>query len=578
MMWAIAVELLAGRYTAMQFNDRTTAEWPPHPARLFSAMVATWADSDSPSDVERNALKWLEAQSPPSIACSGGRRREVVTHYVPVNDPTALTRDPSRNYTLIADARRAVGVAEQSGDEREVRHARSALDKAESKAVVDAARAGAPTGRESDRIVGAVLAVLPDNRGKQGRTYPTVVPDEPTIWFVWPDAAPSDEHGRALDDLLSRVARIGHSSTLVACRSTSHAPRPVWVPAQDGAVSRLRVPRAGLVDRLETAFASHRGAEARTLPAGMVGYRRAGESKPVPPAPLLGGDWYVLGITGQRPPSAVRTLAVARATRNALLHYSTQPPAEFLSGHERAGGDGGQPTAPLDRPHLAIAPLPSVGHRYSDGSLLGIALILPVDCGDDDRGTLAQALQAWADDGLELLLPGHAGRSPVRWVLDRPNLDRAHERTPKWLDASLSARQQTTTRGYWCRQAKRWRTVTPVALDRFPGDLRSKNSLRRACAEAEATATLARACVLAGLPEPIDVLLRLDSPLTGVPAPPQFRSEIGVRRFASYQTGSGVPRVCVHAEFTFGVTVMGPVLVGAGRYFGYGLCLPDDDE
>lgn len=578
MMLAIAVELLAGRYTAMQFNDRTKAEWPPHPARLFSAMVATWADSEAPSEAERSALTWLEAQAPPSITCSEIRHREVVTHFVPVNDPTALVRDLSRNYALIADARHAVRDAEQSGDERAIGRARKGLDKAEVKAVNDAARAGAPTGRESDQVAGAVLAVLPDNRGKQGRTYPTVVPDGSTVWFVWSGAKPSEEHRRVLDGLLARVARIGHSSTLVACRSTSQAPPPVWLPTHDAAPSRLRVPRAGLVDRLEISFASHRGTEPRTLPAGMAGYRRAGEPQPNPPTPLLGGDWYVLGIAGQRPPSAARTLAIARATRNALLVHSNQPPAEFLSGHQRSTDGGTRPTAPLDRPHLAIVPLPSVGHRHSDGAVFGIALVLPVDCSGDDREALERAMRAWSDDGFELLIPGRAGGSPIRLLLEQPRLDRAAGREPRWPDASLPARRRTATRGYWCRPALRWRTATPVALDRFPGNLHSKNPRQRARAEGEATASLARACVLAGLPEPTDITLRLDSPLAGVPAPPSASRHSRVRRFASYQTGSGMPRVCVHAELTFGESVYGPVLVGAGRYFGYGLCLPDDAE
>ena len=37
--------------------------------------------------------------------------------------------------------------------------------------------------------------------------------------------------------------------------------------ARDRSGTRLRVPRAGLIDRLEDDFASHRGEEPRTLPA-----------------------------------------------------------------------------------------------------------------------------------------------------------------------------------------------------------------------------------------------------------------------------------------------------------------------
>ena len=39
-MLAIRIDLLAERYTATEFNDRNRAEWPPHPGRLFSALVA----------------------------------------------------------------------------------------------------------------------------------------------------------------------------------------------------------------------------------------------------------------------------------------------------------------------------------------------------------------------------------------------------------------------------------------------------------------------------------------------------------------------------------------------------------
>src|SRR6185437_14126064 len=163
-MFTIAVDLLSRRYTATQFNDRSQPEWPPHPARLFSAMTAAWADDDEPDPLERSALQWLEEQPPPVITCTEARHRAVVTHFVPVNDPIAVK-------------------------------------------------------------------VLPENRGRQGRTYPTVVPDEPEFWFTWPAAEPSDQHLAALDRVLSRVGRIGHSSTLVACRCESSAPPPAWVPA-----------------------------------------------------------------------------------------------------------------------------------------------------------------------------------------------------------------------------------------------------------------------------------------------------------------------------------------------------------
>jgi CRISPR-associated protein Csb2 len=121
--------------------------------------------------------------------------------------------------------------------------------------------------------------------------------------------------------------------------------------------------------------------------------------------------------------------------------------------------------------------------------------------------------------------------------------------------------------------------VTPIALDRFPGQLRATSQQARERAEAEAEASIARACALAGLPPDPAVILRLDAPLTGLPAAPAGRggSRGGwYRQFPGYATGNGTPRICVHAEIEFSEPVRGPVLIGAGRYFGYGLCLPAD--
>jgi CRISPR-associated protein Csb2 len=66
-MFAIEVELLTGRYAATAHNDRSRAEWPPHPARFFSALVAVLHDRDEVDQAERAALLWLEQQDAPSL-------------------------------------------------------------------------------------------------------------------------------------------------------------------------------------------------------------------------------------------------------------------------------------------------------------------------------------------------------------------------------------------------------------------------------------------------------------------------------------------------------------------------------
>jgi CRISPR-associated protein Csb2 len=579
MMFAIAVTLLSGRYTAMQFNDRTQPEWPPHPARLFSAMTAVWADAQEPDPAERAALQWLEEQRPPAISCSAVSRRAVVTHFVPVNDATALTRNVSRTFQSLSEARQGVLVAESSGEARALQRAREAQTKAEAKAISDVRKADQPHPHESASVASGVLEVLPENRGKQGRTYPTVIPDDPIFWFIWQDAEPSADHRSCLDRIVARIGRIGHSSTLVACQVADTAPAPTWVPGENGAVEqRLRVPRRGLIDRLETGFAAHQASEPRLLPAAMVGYRRPSAPIRHLAVPLLGGDWFVLGFQSRRTLPATRVLDVAQAARGALLSHGDQPLPEILSGHQRSEGGSERRTAPLERPHLAVVPLLNAGHVYSDGSVFGIALVLPADCPEQERSAVARAMQRWAEAEFELLLPCRSGPAQ-RYLLADLGVDRAAGSGPAWLESDLSARRKTTTRRYWCRPARRWLTVTPIALDQFPGNLRSRDSRTRDRALAEAEESVARACSFAGLPANPTVTIRLDAPLTGLPAASHGGGSGGGGRswqYPGYRTAGGRPRVCVHAEIEFDQQVNGPVLVGAGRYFGYGLCLPSD--
>jgi CRISPR-associated protein Csb2 len=584
-VFAIAIELLAERYTATQFNDRSRPEWPPHPARLYSALVAAWADSGGPDPGERAALCWLEAQDAPDIHCGEPGRRAIVTHFVPVNDATALTRDVhGSTYASLESARQAVAGAQRSSDAQALLAAEKSLVKAQAKSVADAAKAGAPTGRESTSVAASVLQVLPENRGKQGRTYPTIIPDRKTVWFVWPSAQPSPDEWQALDGLLGRVARLGHSSTLVACRcdETGPATRASWVPGGTGEAAsvRVRVPRPGLLDRLELAYQTHQGEEPRTLPAGMVSYRRPGHVRRQARAPHLGGDWYILGFDGRKFPTAAQALAVARAARNALLAQGEQPSPEILSGHEPQNGGSG-PTPPTKRTHLAVVPLLNAGNAHSDGTIFGIAFILPADCSPQERHSVDYALRGWAaadkSGEFRLILPAGKADTPPRYLLQELGVDRSGEPDPEWL-TPLTSRRKTTTRDYWCRPARRWLTVTPIALDRFPGNLRSTRPETRDRAVAEAEAGIVQACINAGLAgDPTDVrkaTVRLDAPLVGIPASPAGRTSPGQRHFPAYRVGQGTPRACVHAEIEFAEPVSGPVLIGAGRFLGYGLCLP----
>ena len=44
-MFSLGVEFLMGRAMMSRWQNREEAEWPPHPDRVFMALVAAWGES-----------------------------------------------------------------------------------------------------------------------------------------------------------------------------------------------------------------------------------------------------------------------------------------------------------------------------------------------------------------------------------------------------------------------------------------------------------------------------------------------------------------------------------------------------
>lgn len=80
MSLVIEIELISGRYDAAGAGDRDAAEWPPHPARVFCALVA-----GARSDADREVLRWLENQPPPVVQASTTVESQVHRSYVVTN-------------------------------------------------------------------------------------------------------------------------------------------------------------------------------------------------------------------------------------------------------------------------------------------------------------------------------------------------------------------------------------------------------------------------------------------------------------------------------------------------------------
>lgn len=535
MMLAIEVELLTGRYAATAHDDRGRAEWPPHPARFFSALVAALHDHEHVDGAERAALLWLEQQRAPSLRVdpeSSVGRRQVLDVYVPVNDVTLGLDTEIRNAE--ESLRRADRGSKRKAAEKKLGAASSAPNVVES----------AP----SDKALRTAIALFPERRARQARTFPVFIPETPTFAFLWPDADATD-HRLALEQLCARVTRIGHSSSLVRCNLVDREVSPTLVPSDDGDTI-LRVIGEGQLKRLEQAFSHHKGWQSRVMPARPQRYRFATEvAATIAPADsLFATDWVVFERVGGSRPVSSRSTDLARALRRALLevHGSTSLP-ETLSGHAEG--------APTEQPHVAFVPLPFVGHEHADGAIMGCALVLPRQLPESDRETLLRLVARWekerADERGNLTLAG--GSLPPLSV--------------RRVDVSV---KKSLAPELWCNASTRFITATPVALDKNPGNLRSRLQGTAHKAALEAQRSISDACERVVGVRPISVEVSLDALLPGAQH---------VRDFLPWPGRPGrAPRVRVHADIRFQERVRGPLLLGAGRYFGLGLCLPVEDR
>jgi len=554
-MLIIEVELLSGRYVATAYNNRSRAEWPPHPARFFAALVSALHDNEPVDAIEREALLWLEQQPPPSLDVDlevteeVGRRR-VLDVFVPVND-ISLVGDVERP---LREARgkvvRLSATSQTPEANEELKKANETVRKEERKLAVLLEQQQVIDEAPSKMALATAMALLPDRRTRQVRTFPVVFPTHSQFAFIWSEKIP-DMLRTALDHLCARVTRLGHSSSLVRCVIVERSVTPTLVPDSDGGVV-LRTVGPGQLARLEKEFNRHQGVESRVLSARpqRYGHPRIEGDEPVSVQGVFSSEWILLERVGGARLLSSRGAAISRSLRKALIekHGAKTLPAS-LSGHRDDG-------SPADQPHVAFISLPFVGHEHADASVQGCAIVLPRGLANSERESLLRMVAAWegdravAPDGTMELASGTL--PPVRF--------RRVE-----LASKVSIRP-----GTWCRPARRFITATPIALDRNPGNLRSNQQGTGHKASIEAQRSIAIACERIGLPQPISVEI---SPVPLL---------AGAQPALSFSPWPGIPgranRVLVHADICFAEPVHGPVLLGAGRYFGLGLCMPTPEE
>lgn len=553
-MLTVHVELLTGRYAATAYNDRAQAEWPPHPARLYSAWVDALHSDDEVDARAAQALDELASWPPPVVHASAHDERRVMTHFVPVNDEAVTDHARlAQKEQALREAR--VDPALDGASDKARTKAIKALDKARDALATEAKRQAAPIKPPKNN---PGPSALPWGRTKQARFFPVAIPHTPTVRFEWPDRDLDPALVQALGELSGRVVRLGHSSCFVAVRchaAESKTPHKadeaeqMWIPDEHGD-RLLRVPQPEQRQALEAEHARHGGdTPGRVMPARHARYRVADDAREPVPSNRVGGGWIAYRFLDSATPTAASAVQIADAVRGAVLRFVQDPVPATISGHDSAG--------PLAEEHLAIVPLPFVGRPHADGHLRGFALCLAPGLSRADERALLRGLARWESEGSaegDRRVPVYTGKLHLE----------AERVTDPWKDLV------TLRASRWARPSDRWATATPIALDgECPALNHSKGAVRRK-AHKIATRLVARAASRAVhgafAEEDIGVALNFDAPVVGAPH---------LRNVPYFQrAGHPRPRRVVHAVITFPNPVRGPLLLGAGRHFGLGLCLP----
>lgn len=423
-MLTITVSLLHGTIRVGSADEVALAghavagEWPPSPARLFSALVAADGTRERCALTDGTELEWLEQQPPPIIQASA--LAEVLAS--PQHDRFVVVDGTDQGAVQNYPARRA----------------------------------------------------LPVRRGVRQS------PLSDWVRYVWPAATPSSATLAALRARAARVGYLGCADSPVQLsasdQTAEHMPEQLnelaemlWVPDPNSSIT-LPVPYPGFLAALDHLFDQWTsGVPARRA---WVPTKRAGYRPPGVPANRREQPATVLWLRFDRSVAGRKVVAVTETLRDAVLDHvqRLQPEVNLppvLHGHGATG------TAWSQANFLA---LPDVGHRFADGRLLGAVVWLPPDTDPHLVQTVQTAVMrlctqrlvrhAWFDVGLTTY--GGERRpwtaNPARW--------RGPSRV--WVSATPVVHERWTKAGpdlaevaRWCRHAGLPAPVK-MAIDRRP--------------------------------------------------------------------------------------------------------------
>lgn len=492
-------------------GDDGQPEWPPSPLRAFQALVAAAAGRRELPPFSLNmvpALEWLESLDPPEIlAPSGKNARRPHRLYVPNNSGDLV-------------------VKAWAGGNHDVSMASHRVEKD----VWPTWLVG------TDPLIGGT-----------------------TARYLWRVAAPALQDVTGFVAMLSRVARsithLGWGLDLAAGHAALVDERDVSQYMTDSKLERwaprmgntwLRVPRARTTDDSSTiaVLMARHEAFARRMASGqpqdiapltafqVIGYRRASDvaTRPHEVFELRNDDQSrfrysqakFIHIAGM-----VRHLAIETMKRSSPR--SVGDPSQWVDSYVA----GHRSSDTTEHSQFSYLPLPSIGHTHTDPSVRRVMVAAPLG---DDR-LLAHLAQRLAG---QLLKPTAQTRLE-------------HPPTLVRVEDDVVAR-------WYINAARAWASVTPVIL---PGhDDHKPNKTRR---------LIEIALHQSGVDQPCEFDWSAFS---------QFPKSLSAHKYDRHKRPTGYIRpdhllsqTAVHLKLRFkdGISVPGPLVIGAGRHCGFGL-------
>lgn len=395
-----------------------------------------------------------------------------------------------------------------------------------------------PTNDQKASKSGNIYAkVMPNQRPRQARRFPVARPDDPLISLTWPEE-PEPKLFKALNKISHCIGYLGHSASLVRCQFLLG-----MAPSQR--IPRRHARRQIYPGRMSELEVAHRANPTRPKirPGAPVYIERTPELN------SLDDGWLVLKVIGGVVPDIRSAAIVCRILRKALMSGYRKAGLgdaidEVVSGHTPEG-------LPTRRPHLAIAPMAFVGFPHADGNVLGFSIIPP-------SGTVLGKIKGFRN-AFESVAHYRQNEDQRVLTLQGPPLVEPLHLAPV---ADSGEQKFSLSPQPYIRPSRIWASTTPIVLERH---LKRKDEL-------EVRELVANACENAGLPRPLlkQIQVGKHSMVDGVPPSRPLTGEPPWLRWRMPK--SLASRQLVHAIIDFGEEVNGPVLLGAGRFTGLGLC------